>query len=170
MWYVCFITHSIFCPFGGLLGVSGTSITGTTLPFTPGHWLLDVRDHCGVLAPPLVSERARGIWQQRCLSWLCDVSLVNAKAEKEGTTSFRRKFFCLKNPTIGARFTTGVSQAISLAENRITEPSTYNLKLKLRLTLSRSQMCDVIFISIGDAMFLTVFPVCFGKQLQHFQP
>lgn len=98
MWYVCFITHLIFCPFGGLWGVSGTSITGTTLPFTPRHWLLDVRDHCGVLAPPLVSERARGIWQQRCLSWLCDVSLVNAKAEKEGTTSFRRKIFLLEEP------------------------------------------------------------------------
>lgn len=73
--------------------MSGTGITGTTLPFTPGHWLLDVQDNFGLLAPPLVSESAGGIWQQQCLSRLYDVSLMNAKAEKEDNTSLRRIFF-----------------------------------------------------------------------------
>lgn len=114
--------------------MSGTGITGTTLPFTPGHWLLDVQDNFGLLAPPLVSESAGGIWQQQCLSWLYDVSLMNAKAEKEDNTSLRRFFFCLKNPTIQAGFTTGMSQAILLVENRITELSKYDLKLNLTLT------------------------------------
>lgn len=53
----------------------------------------------------------------------------------------------------------GLLQAKLLVGNRITELSKYNLKLNFTLTLSKSQTCDVIFISIGDHIFLTVFTV-----------
>jgi len=104
----------MFCPSGGLLGVSGTGITGTTLQFAPGHWLLDVQDQFGLQLPPLISESVRGIWQQQCSSWLYGVCLVSAKAEQEDNTSFRKNIFYLKNLMIWAGFTTGMSQAVLL--------------------------------------------------------
>lgn len=87
----------MFCPFVGLLGVLG--IPRTPVSFTPGHWLLDVQDNFGFFAPPLYSESVAVIWQQQGLPYMHDAPLVNAKAEKEGNSSFRKTiFFSLVEP------------------------------------------------------------------------